>query len=101
MLEALAQAVPSAERDDYLTTKQTLVEYRYGHESIVNAIGRGELAAVRGKRNQILVLRSEMERYIASKPFEPKRKVKPAADLDAWDKQAERKLMALQGGRRG
>lgn len=83
--------------DPLLDTKQIKLECGLGHGGVKAAIERGELTASRGPRGKILVLRSELRRYLQSRPVQPKpRKAQPTDDMGAWDAQA---LRAIQGGR--
>jgi hypothetical protein len=100
-LEAHANALPDGEAaDPLLDTKQALAEFGIGHDGIKSAIERGELSASRGARGKILIARSELRRYLQSKPVHP-RKATPAAEtLDDWDKQAQGALRSIGGGRK-
>jgi len=99
-------ALLRAERDDVtagataddplLGTKEIFAETGLGHDGVKAAAERGELAVSRGPRGKLLVARSELRRYLQSKPIKP-RKAEPVAEsLEAWDGQA---LRALKGGR--
>lgn len=82
--------------DPLLDTKQIKLESGLGHDGVKAAIARGELSASRGPRGKILVLRSELRRYLQSRPVLP-RKAAPVIDMSDWDAQAQR---ALGGGRK-
>jgi hypothetical protein len=103
ILEALLEQTPMVEGQgsDLLTVDQTLEQYRIGRDGLLNASGRGELHLVRGARNRIMVERSELERWIKSRPVQPRKApaAPAAADLDAWDRQAEASLRSV-GARR-
>lgn len=87
--------------DPLLNTKQIQAETGLGHDGVKRAIERGELSASRGPRGQILVARSELRRYLTSKPVQPRtRKAAPPDDLASWEAQAERELRAITGGKR-
>jgi hypothetical protein len=95
---AQAEALAEEPRDEYLNVEQTLEHYNAGRDALIAAAERGEIELKRGARRQLLVLRSELERWIASRPYKPTpRKVGPPSDLDAWEKEADR---ALAGGAR-
>jgi hypothetical protein len=104
ILEALLDATPMVEGQgsDLLNVDQTLEQYQIGRDGLLNASRRGEIALVRGARNRIMVERSELERWIKSRPVQPRKAPvePPAADLDAWDRQAEASLRSVGGGRR-
>lgn len=101
-LEALAAVLPDdGETDDpLLGTKQIFAETGLGHDGVKAAAERGELAVSRGPRGKLLVARSELRRYLQSKPVQP-RKVEPAAQsLDDWEAQAQGALRSIAGGRK-
>lgn len=81
--------------DPLLTTKQLKAEFGVSHDFVAARAKAGELAASRGPHGKLLVLRSEMKRYLMSTPVQP-RKTAPASSLDDWDVQATR---ALRGDR--
>jgi hypothetical protein len=87
-----------SDASDFLTAKQTLEIYGIGHDGLLNASEKGGLQLVRGARNKILVERAELERYLKTRTVKP-RKAAPAADLDAWEAQAEKSLRSI-GGRK-
>jgi len=87
--------------DELLDAKQSLEKYGLGHEGLRSAAERGELAVSRGARGKLLVLESELRRYIASRPYKPTpRRAAPLENLDAWEAEADRALRVV-GGRRG
>lgn len=78
-----------------LNMQQTLAEFGIGHNAVKAAAERGELAVSRGARGRLMVERSELRRYIKSRPVRA-RKAAPAANISDWERDAER---ALRGGR--
>jgi excisionase family DNA binding protein len=46
-------------------------QYKIGRGTVQSAVERGELAASRGARGKILVTRSEVERWLKSRPYKP------------------------------
>lgn len=104
VLEAQANALPDGDTGgaarDLLNVEQTLEQYNFGRDALLNANRRGELELVRGARNRIMVERCALEAYIRARPVVRPRKAVPAPDLDSWERDAERQLRALQGGRR-
>jgi hypothetical protein len=96
-LDALADALPDNEADELLDASQALESYGIGRDGILAAVDRGELEAIRGARKKLLVRRSEIERWIASRPVKPRpRKVEAESSIDAWEAEVER---AIGGGR--
>jgi hypothetical protein len=95
---ALAETASGNSRE-FLTAKQTLEAYGIGHDALLNAGQKGDIALVRGARNKLLVERAELERYLQSRPVRP-RKAAAAADLGAWEAEAERSLRSINGGRK-
>jgi hypothetical protein len=103
ILEALLDATPTGEGQgsDLLDCEQTLEQYKIGRDGLLRAQRRDELRLVRGARNRIMVERSELERWIKSRPVHPRKAPAPAAtDLEAWERQAEASLRSVGGGRR-
>ncbi len=101
LLEAELEQVDVAGSDgeQLLTTAQTLAEFGIGHDAIKAAAERGELTVSRGARGKLLIERSEIRRYIKSRPVRP-RKAAPAASLADWERDAEQSLRSIAGGRR-
>jgi hypothetical protein len=93
-LDALADSESeSAAPSDLLTVgAETRAQYHAGRESLMAAASRGELTLVRGGHRRVMVERAELERWIKSRPVVPGPRRAPAADLDAWDAQADRAL---------
>ncbi|HEY2405216.1 MAG TPA: hypothetical protein VGI10_04400 [Polyangiaceae bacterium] len=83
--------------DPLLGTRETLEKYGLGHEAIRAAAERGELAVQRGARGKLLIVESELRRWLASRPYRPtlRRPAMPASDLDAWDADTDRELDEL------
>ena len=86
--------------DALFDAKQSLAKYGLGHEGLRGAAERGELDVFKGARGKLLVLESNLRKYIASRPYKPTpRRVLPPADLAAWDAEADRALRVV-GGRK-
>jgi hypothetical protein len=86
--------------DALLDAKQSQAKYGLGHEGLRGGAERGELAVQRGARGKLLVLESELRRYIASRPYKPTpRRALPSANLDQWEAEADRSLRVV-GGRK-
>jgi hypothetical protein len=87
---AAATADPTAD-DEHLDVKQTHAEYGVARDGLKNAADRGELAITLGARGKLLVRRSELVRWLDSRPYRSKRKVAPAEnDFDAIDAELQR-----------
>ena len=99
LLEAELESLETQPTQDaLLDAKQSLEKYGLGHEGIRGGAERGELAVQRGARGKLLVLESELRRYIASRPYRPTpRHALPLASLDAWDAEADRPLRVIGG----
>lgn len=97
-LEALLIA-PDARETDLLDAKATMATYGVARDGLLAAASRGELDLHRGPRNRILVDRSELERWLRSRPHRPSARPRsePPSDLAAWDAEQERELQALRG----
>ena len=93
-LNALADTLDESHtRSDLLTVgDQTRDQYHAGRESLMGAAERGEITLVRGARRRVMVERSELERWIKSRKVTPGPRRAPAADLDAWEHDADRVL---------
>jgi hypothetical protein len=77
-------AAPSNDRQ--MGVDELLKEYRLGRGTVQSAVERGELTASRGARGKILVLRSEVERWFRSRPYQPgARRVEENDDGDALE----------------
>jgi hypothetical protein len=100
LLEAELEQAESvgSDGDQLLNMRQALAEFGLGHNAIKTAAERGDLAVSRGARGRLMVERAEIRRYIKSRPVRP-RNAPPAANLTDWDRQAERSLRGLKGGR--
>lgn len=104
-LRATAKALDAAPPDSgpLLGTVELKRDFHVTREVLRAAVDRGELEVFRGAKGRIQVRRSEIERWIESRkwtPKAPKRTTAAAADLDAWESQAEAELKLVQGGRR-
>lgn len=100
--EAQANALPAAEETDpLLDVDQVMAEFGVGRDSLKAAAERGEIELLRGARGKLLIARSAVRTWIESRPVQPRpRKTASAADLVAWEDEANAQLRALQGGRR-
>lgn len=77
-------AAPS--NDPQLGCDDLLKEFKLGRGTVQSAVERGELTASRGARGKILVLRSEVERWLRSRPYKPgPRRVEENDDGDALE----------------
>lgn len=85
--------------DELLNARQALAEFGIGHNAIKAAAERGDLSVSRGSRGRLMVERGELRRYIKSRPVRARRAA-PAATLDDWERDAERSLRSIAGGRR-
>jgi hypothetical protein len=85
--------------DPLLDVDQVQAEFGAGRDALKAAAARGELELLRGARGKLMISRSAVRRWIESRPAKP-RKAAPASNLDDWDREAERALRAVPGGRR-
>jgi hypothetical protein len=86
LIEALAKALPDSAEDALLGVDDLLKEFKLGRGTVQGAVERGELTASRGARGKILVARSEVERWIASRPYKPgPRRVEETDDGNALE----------------
>jgi hypothetical protein len=70
--------------DPQLGVDELFAEYKIGRDAVRSAVERGELTASRGARGKILVLRSEVDRWLRSRPYKPgPRRVAENDDGDA------------------
>lgn len=102
-LEATAAAleVAPAADDPWLTLPEMEEQYHITRQVLAAAQQRGELAPRRGPKGRVMIRRSEIEAWIESRAWTPRRTVKATApDLDEWEAQAERELQLVQGGKR-
>jgi hypothetical protein len=102
-LEAALAAALEPRQPDLLDSRQALAEFGIGRDGLLAASDRGEIRITRGARNKILVERSELQRWVRSRPVAPRQerqRAAPATDLDAWDREAGAELRAIAGGRR-
>jgi hypothetical protein len=90
-LRAAAAVADPASDDERLDVKQTLEQFGVGRDGLKNAADRGKLAITRGARGKLLVRRSELIRWLDSRPYRPTRKVEPVGnDFDALDAELQR-----------
>jgi hypothetical protein len=76
----------SPANDQQLGCDDLLKEFKLGRGTVQSAVERGELTASRGARGKILVLRSEVERWLRSRPYKPgPRRVEENDDGDALE----------------
>jgi hypothetical protein len=87
--------------DEVLSLADITAQFGYGREAILAAVGRGELDATRGPRRRVEIRRSELERWRASRPVEPRlrRRTAEIGDLAAWEAEADRVLELGQTAR--
>jgi len=72
--------------DPQLGVDELLKEFKLGRGTVQSAVERGELTASRGARGKILVARSEVERWLRSRPYKPgPRRVEESDDGDALE----------------
>ncbi|MES1173564.1 MAG: helix-turn-helix domain-containing protein [Myxococcales bacterium] len=90
-LDALAGTF-SPESDDLLGVAECRA-LGVGRDALTGAADRGELAVSRGVRGKLLVRKSELDRWLASKPYTPSPKPDAAPDLDAWDRAVRRRAV--------
>ena len=84
LIDALANALPDAESAQQLGCDDLLKEFKLGRGTVQSAVERGELTVSRGARGKILVARSEVERWLRSRPYKPgPRRVEEVDDGDA------------------
>lgn len=87
VLEALAASL-APEADDLLDVAACKA-LGVGRDALLGAADRGELALARGPRRKLLVRRSELERWLASKPYQARDRER-APDLEAWTRSVMR-----------
>ena len=81
---AQAEALNEGDEDPLLGVDELLEQFKLGRGTVQSAVERGELTASRGARGKILVRRSEVERWLKSRPYRPGvRRVVEADDSDA------------------
>ena len=85
LLRAVLADLDSAPGNDpQLGVDDLLKEYKLGRGTVKTAVAAGELIASTGARGKILVLRSEVERWLRSRPYKPgPRRVEENDDGDA------------------
>jgi|SRR6187401_1339262 len=81
---AQAEALEESGEDKQLGCDELLEEFKLGRGTVQGAVERGELTASRGARGKILVARSEIERWLRSRPYKPgPRRIEETDDGDA------------------
>ena len=86
LIEALAKSLPEGDEDPLLGVDEAQAEFGVGRGTIATAAAAGDLSASRGARGKILVRRSELARWIDSRPFKPgPRRVEEHDDSDALE----------------
>lgn len=72
LLEAeLEEHERSPANDQQLGVGELFAEFKVGRGTVQTAVAAGELTASRGARGKILVARSEVERWLRSRPYKP------------------------------
>jgi hypothetical protein len=94
-LRATAAAAKHQAADELLDAVQTRAEFGIGRDGLKRAAERGDLAVSKGSRGKPMVTRSEMRRYMASRPYGLRKVVSPADtddddDFDALDAELQR-----------
>jgi len=85
LIDALANALPDGDNDPLLGVED-LKPYKCGRGTLQTAAENGELTVSRGSRGKLLVRKSELERWIASRPYKPgPRRVEETDDGDALE----------------
>ena len=86
-LEALA-ATLGPEADELLGVRDCKA-LGVGRDALLAAADRGELQVSRGPRQRLQVRKSELDRWLSSKPYQPRDR-EPAPDLEAWERSVRR-----------
>lgn len=83
-LDALAASLPDvyADADTLLGVAECSEGYGVGRDALKRAAERGELVVSRGPRQRLLVKRSALVAWLASKPLQP------SEALDDWEPDA-------------
>jgi len=71
LLAQLAEIDSAPANDPQLGCDDLLKAYKIGRGTVQTAVANGELTASRGARGKILVARSEVERWLRSRPYKP------------------------------
>ncbi|MEO7032196.1 MAG: hypothetical protein ABI548_00115 [Polyangiaceae bacterium] len=87
-IEAIAR---SLEPEDDLGVDDCREIFGVGRDAIKSAAARGELEVTRGVRGKLLVKRSALQAWLASKPYVPPARDEPAQDAEAWQRSVLRK----------
>lgn len=92
--------------DDLLGLPELRRLFGIGRDALLAAIDRGEIEAHRGTRQRLLVRRSEAERWIASRPAQPRQARQTRAPLvedpepiTSWQERAEQRRREIGGTR--
>lgn len=89
-LEALASSLPDVAADELLDVAACR-KLGVGRDALRGAARRGELQISQGPRGKLLVKRSALDAWLASRLYKPTSAAAPAAvDLDAWDRAVRR-----------
>ena len=91
VIEHLATA---GQRDELLDLRQVEARFGVSAGTARAAIRRGDVSASRGPRQRLLVRESEIERWLTSRPVQPRRKQESVVDLSTWEQEAQ---VALRG----
>jgi hypothetical protein len=62
-----------------------------GRDALLAAAGRAELELTRGPRQRLQVRRSELERWLSSRPYVPSAKAEHVTSIAEWEKSVRRK----------
>jgi hypothetical protein len=83
----------------WLDLKAIADGYGIKRDAVLNAGDRGELTIKRGPRQKLLVKRSEMERWLGSKPYLPRApKISaPTSPSNDWERRASAELARVGG----
>ncbi len=100
VLETLADGVATFEPNALLDLGELQRNYHLGRAAIRKGVEQGELTASRGARGRILVRRTDIEAWIASRPMiVAARASSPEATAFAdWDRAQDRELARATNG---
>lgn len=93
-IRALA-AAPEQQGPDLIDVKQAHADYSVGRDALLAAESKGELKLQRASRGKILVSRAEIERWLRTRQWVPRKPRAAATDLDAWEQQSSANLAGL------
>ncbi|HTQ02957.1 MAG TPA: hypothetical protein VMI54_03840 [Polyangiaceae bacterium] len=77
--------------DELLGVATALERYDVGRRALLAAVDRHELTVVRGARQKLLVSRLELERWLRSRPVQPRQRHAQGAEvveLEAYERDA-------------